>query len=71
MITSKDFVERSIAHQLGADVGYDFSLDPAVFDFVANASSGMALSWARLLYTSYAADDLPRVYLAGIRRIAT
>ncbi|SFT16834.1 Glycosyl transferase family 90 [Sulfitobacter marinus] len=45
MITSKDFVERSIAHQLGPDVGYDFSLDPAVFEFVANASSGMALWW--------------------------
>jgi hypothetical protein len=45
MITSKDFVERSIAHQLGPDIGYDFSLEPAVFEFVANASSGMALWW--------------------------
>jgi len=45
MVTSKDFVERSIAHQLGPDTGCDFSLEPAVFEFVANASSGMALSW--------------------------
>jgi hypothetical protein len=57
MITSKDFVERSIAHQLGADVGYDFSLDPAVFDFVANASSGMALSWDHANQTPRGLND--------------
>ncbi len=45
MITSKDFVERSIAHQLGAHADFEVSSDPAVFTFVAQASSGMTLSW--------------------------
>lgn len=45
MITSKDFVERSIAHQLGAHADFDLSSDPDVVAFVARASSGMTLSW--------------------------
>ena len=45
MVTSKDFVDSSIAHQLGAHVSYDMSLDPAAFAFGARASSGMTLSW--------------------------
>lgn len=45
MVTSKDFVDSSIAHQLGAQVDFETSLDPVVFDYGARASSGMALSW--------------------------
>ncbi len=45
MVTTKDFVDSSIAHQLGAHVSYEMSLDPAAFAFGARASSGMTLSW--------------------------
>lgn len=45
MVTSKEFVEKSIAHQLGAHADFHMSQDAAVFDLGVRASSGMAVSW--------------------------
>ena len=45
MVTSKEFVESSIWHQLGRHAGSEFSYAPEAFARAIAASSGMTLSW--------------------------
>ncbi|WP_439149884.1 glycosyl transferase family 90 [Sulfitobacter sp.] len=45
MVTSKEFVESSISHQLGRHAGVELSYAPEAFERAIAASSGMTLSW--------------------------